>query len=172
MTLEDVLQSPPLPPPAKTVPVTDLVVVKPYAPPQAVVTTMPSRRLPMIIEKPEKGDKGSGCAEVAGGTTAECAAVVCCCPCGLANLLVLAVVRLPAGLCRKALLKKRRQRVKKKLLGSRPGSFDDDEDLGLPRIVPETWPVKPPSVEVSEKEKEMWGQFHGAGFWRSPSQRD
>lgn len=34
-------------------------------------------------------------AEVAGGTTAECAAVACCCPCGIANLLVLAVYKVP-----------------------------------------------------------------------------
>ncbi|KAJ8570594.1 hypothetical protein K7X08_037566 [Anisodus acutangulus] len=49
-------------------------------------------------------------AEVAGGTTAECTAVACCCPCGIVNLLVLAVYKVPAGLCRKALRKNRRNR--------------------------------------------------------------
>ncbi|PWA83441.1 2S globulin, Glycoside hydrolase, catalytic domain-containing protein [Artemisia annua] len=53
-------------------------------------------------------------AEVAGGTTAECAAVCCCFPIGLVNLLVLAVYGVPAGLYRKALKKKRRRKMLKK----------------------------------------------------------
>lgn len=35
------------------------------------------------------------------------------------------------------------------------------------------WPAdKSPSMEVSEMDREMWSHFYGAGFWRSPSQRD
>ncbi|MCL7022937.1 hypothetical protein MKW94_024477 [Papaver nudicaule] len=52
-------------------------------------------------------------AEVAGRATAECAAICCCCPCGIMNLLVLAVYKLPAGLCRKALKHKKIKRLKK-----------------------------------------------------------
>ncbi|KAG2272253.1 hypothetical protein Bca52824_066808 [Brassica carinata] len=39
---------------------------------------------------------GSTPAEFCGGTTASCAAVCCCCPCGLVNLLVLAIYKVPA----------------------------------------------------------------------------
>lgn len=138
------------------------------SPPPAAV----SQQLLIPKEPPEPGAR---CGEVAGGTAAECAAVVCCCPCGLVNLLVLAAVWLPAGLCRRA-LRRKRKRGKKKAgrLRSRVG-FMDDEDFGLPRVVPltpESWPAKSPSMEVSEKEKEMWAQFYSAGFWRSPSQRE
>lgn len=48
--------------------------------------------------------RGARCAEVASGTAADCAVVCCCCPCGLVALLVLAVVRMPAVLCRRAFL--------------------------------------------------------------------
>ncbi|KAL0370244.1 UNVERIFIED_CONTAM: hypothetical protein Sangu_0342500 [Sesamum angustifolium] len=46
-----------------------------------------------------------------GETAGECAAVCCCCPCGMVHLLILAVYRLPAGLWRK---KKRERLLKKK----------------------------------------------------------
>ncbi|KAJ7948119.1 Pollen preferential protein [Quillaja saponaria] len=62
--------------------------------------------------------------EMAGGTAAECAAICCCCPCTVMNLLVLAVYKVPAGLCRKAIRRKKRQRIAKKrsksLLRHRP----------------------------------------------------
>uniref|UniRef100_A0A6V7QYR4 Uncharacterized protein n=1 Tax=Ananas comosus var. bracteatus TaxID=296719 RepID=A0A6V7QYR4_ANACO len=47
-------------------------------------------------------------AEMAGETAAECAAIWCCCPCGLLNLVVLALVKLPAGLVIRALRRQRR----------------------------------------------------------------
>ncbi|EEE53633.1 hypothetical protein OsJ_36910 [Oryza sativa Japonica Group] len=40
------------------------------------------------------------CGEVAGGTAAECAAVFCCFPFAVVELVVLAAVRAPAALCR------------------------------------------------------------------------
>nr|XP_033516529.1 uncharacterized protein LOC104113585 [Nicotiana tomentosiformis] len=49
------------------------------------------------------GSEGARFAEVAGGTTAEYAAVCCCCPCRLVNLLVLTGYNLLAVLCRKYL---------------------------------------------------------------------
>ncbi|CAN1233866.1 hypothetical protein LINPERPRIM_LOCUS4033 [Linum perenne] len=51
--------------------------------------------------------------ELAGGTTAKCAAIACCCPCGLANLLFLTIYKVPVGLCRKALRRKRRKHLTK-----------------------------------------------------------
>ncbi|GFP94933.1 hypothetical protein PHJA_001637700 [Phtheirospermum japonicum] len=115
--------------------------------------------------------------EVAGGTMAECAAVCCCCPCGLANLLVLVVYKVPAGLCRKALRKKRRQKLMKEgLLPPRRIKCSCDEEL---HVHPVTSPLSfvtaletaSDNKEILELEKEMWGQFYSAGFWRSPSQR-
>ncbi|KAK4377804.1 hypothetical protein RND71_004100 [Anisodus tanguticus] len=116
-------------------------------------------------------------AEVAGGTTAECTAVACCCPCGIVNLLVLAVYKVPAGLCRKALRKNRRNRLMKKGLlpaGAKGHCSCDEMELI------HTYPISSPIAVVDggetdkdalELEKEMWDKFYGAGFWRSPSQR-
>ena len=50
-------------------------------------------------------------AEVAGGTAAECAAVCCCCPCGLMNLLYLAIYKVPSTLCRRALRRNHRKKL-------------------------------------------------------------
>lgn len=114
-------------------------------------------------------------AEVAGGTTAECAAVWCCCPCGIVNLVVFTVVRLPAGLCRKA-LKKNRKKKKTPLL-PQPKRDDEDSvmqmhDFEWASVSSDMWPDKSPSVVVSEMEKEMWTKFYGTGFWRNPSGRE
>ncbi|KAL4190636.1 hypothetical protein AMTRI_Chr07g76690 [Amborella trichopoda] len=45
---------------------------------------------------------------------ASCAAVCSCCTCGLVNLLVLAMVKLPASLCKRALRRKKREKKGKK----------------------------------------------------------
>ncbi|KAK8476060.1 hypothetical protein V6N13_067456 [Hibiscus sabdariffa] len=109
--------------------------------------------------------------ELCGGTTAECAAVCCCFPCGIANLLVLVVYKVPAGLCRRAFrLKRRRKSQKKGLFQPRNGcGCEEGEAMAC---------VK--DVKVSEEddealfklEQEMWEKFRGTGFWRSSSQRD
>lgn len=114
-------------------------------------------------------------AEVAGGTAAECAAVCCCCPCGLVNLLVLAVYKLPAGLCRKALRRKRRRRINKKGIKQ----CDDNSELSIhpynggaaSLAVVDGGRSLESDKDVVALEKEMWSKFYGAGFWRSPSQR-
>ncbi|KZV22000.1 hypothetical protein F511_41454 [Dorcoceras hygrometricum] len=138
--------------------------------------SMVDRRQPLL----QNSDYSSrGClrkvrlAEVAGGTTAECAAVCCCCPCGLVNLLVLAVYKVPAGLCRKALRRKRLRRLMKKgLMQPRKCGCDEME----PQIHPLSSPVAIVNAlesdkEVLQLEKEMWDKFYSAGFWRSSSQR-
>ncbi|KAD7479760.1 hypothetical protein E3N88_02896 [Mikania micrantha] len=51
---------------------------------------------------------------MAGGTTAECAAVVCCFPCTVFHVILMAVYKVPAGLYRKAVRKKRHRRLLKK----------------------------------------------------------
>lgn len=144
-------------------------------------------------------------AELAGGKTAECAAICCCCPCGLIGLVILAVVRLPAELCHRALRKRIllwRSKKKTKLLGSssewnsgsssgsgsdkesgrsssRIGSAFDEElaefaGLGsaVVMVVGDSWPVRSPSAEVVQLEKDVWSKFCNSGFWRSLSQRE
>nr|XP_043611920.1 uncharacterized protein LOC122583599 [Erigeron canadensis] len=131
-------------------------------------------------------------AEFAGGTTAECAAVCCCFPLSLVNLLVLAVYGIPAGLCRKLLRKKRRRKLLKKRLLI--GAGDDEDDLSRSSFGYEYEPVastarflvRPVEVRVCDDrdddviekdddvmvfENEMWERFYGTGFWRSGSRR-
>ncbi|TXG73499.1 hypothetical protein EZV62_002078 [Acer yangbiense] len=116
-------------------------------------------------------NKGKKFGEVVGGTAAECAAVCCCCPFTVMNLLILAVYKVPAGLCKKAWRKQRkRQRMGKKrkqvggLLMGPTGGVDGAQKQEL--LVVE----KNDKDAELELEKEMWDQFRGTGFWRSPSQ--
>lgn len=119
-------------------------------------------------------------AEVAGGTTAECAAVVCCFPCTVVNIIVLAVYKVPAGLYRKALRKKRRRRMMKKGVLTR-GVGDVSGGVGrLVSIEATEYPLHPAALVAAERfsdeefmelENEMWDKFYGTGFWRSLSQR-
>ncbi|OMO69175.1 hypothetical protein CCACVL1_19633 [Corchorus capsularis] len=116
--------------------------------------------------------------EVCGETTAECAAICCCCPCGLANLLVLAIYKVPAGLCRRALRQKRRRKLLKKgLLQPHSHCEFDDEFQVHPVVCLEDFFTDVAVSEDAEKakvelENEMWNRFYGTGFWRSPSQRE
>lgn len=142
--------------------------------------SVPRRLRPLIVVENPKPKPGSRCAESFGETAAECAAIFCCCPCGLAKLLVFAVVKLPEGLVRKAL--RRRRKRKKKATGIwRPkyGALDDDDDFSVhggfllaAAGAEEAWPAKTPSQELMELEKEMRAKFYGAGFWRSASQKE
>ncbi|KAF8398008.1 hypothetical protein HHK36_016934 [Tetracentron sinense] len=130
-----------------------------------------NRRQPLLADQSPTGSMRFG--EVAGGTAAECAAICCCCPCGLMNLLVLAVYKLPAGLCRKALKKKRRKQAKKRGLlppKRRCTCGCDETEIQIhPVSVDES---DTSEKEVQEMEKEMWERFCSTGFWRSPSQRE
>ncbi|XP_068634702.1 uncharacterized protein [Aristolochia californica] len=112
--------------------------------------------------------------ETAGVTTAECAAVFCCWPCGLIDLVVTAFVKLPAGLCRRAIRNNQRKRRVKRLCAL-PRRHDDEYDLRIHPVdemmIP--WlPESSPSAVVSAFEKEMWAEFCNTGFWRNPSARE
>ncbi|CAJ1956266.1 unnamed protein product [Sphenostylis stenocarpa] len=122
------------------------------------------RRSPPVTRGLERRRVG----EVAGNITADCAAVCCCVPCTVMDVVVLAAYKVPAGLVRKA---RKRRHLKKKTKGLLdhgpdyvygPGpmleeqlSQDEEEDM----------------LEANHLEEEMWAQFHGTGFWRSASQR-
>ncbi|XP_010248087.1 PREDICTED: uncharacterized protein LOC104612373 [Nelumbo nucifera] len=109
--------------------------------------------------------------ELAGETAAECMAVCCCFPCGVVDMLVLAVYRVPAGLCRKAMKKRSQQRKKGSPLSQQqvfPYGCDEAEfeihivsQMELDEIAK--------TKEVIELDKEMWDRFYETGFWRSLS---
>ncbi|KAK8968895.1 hypothetical protein KSP40_PGU003295 [Platanthera guangdongensis] len=139
---------------------------------QAPPTTPASRR-PLILKERTKASKRV--AEVAGGTTAECLAVVCCCPCGLVNLIVLAVVKIPVAIYRRAVRKRKKCRRAEGAAVNNIAVAQDIDIAGAYPAAAETGlplTVKSPAAEVSEMEKVMWSQIFGTGFWRSPSQRE
>ncbi|KAH6756680.1 hypothetical protein C2S52_022078 [Perilla frutescens var. hirtella] len=136
-----------------------------------------SRRQPLlnVSDYHPQGGLAVRLAEVVGGTTAECAAVCCCCPCGLVDLLVLAMCKVPAGLCRKALRRKRRRRLMRMgMLPSRKCSCDEKDFQIHPIAAPTTTSLVesvPENVEVVDLDNEMFEQFFSGGFWRSSSAR-
>uniref|UniRef100_A0A1J3JK83 Uncharacterized protein n=1 Tax=Noccaea caerulescens TaxID=107243 RepID=A0A1J3JK83_NOCCA len=120
--------------------------------------------------------------EVAGGAAAECAAVWCCCPCAVVNLVVLAVYKVPAAVCKKAWRRSKRRRFTRKrhgLLASAAAEGSQstvharlkEEDLTAEIGFQENG-ANGELNDVVMLEKEMLERFYGAGFWRSPSQRD
>ncbi|KAG0477095.1 hypothetical protein HPP92_013936 [Vanilla planifolia] len=157
-------------------------------PAEAARTPHCKRRKPVILKGTARTT--TRFAEVAGRKTAECAAI-CCFPCGIFNLVVLATVRLPAGICRRAARKRilvRRAKKREKAIGSslrnggggsKIGAAAADDFLEFEgvrgtvvMVVGDSWPAKSPSEDVIEFEKEMWSEFYGTGFWRSPSRKD
>lgn len=124
-----------------------------------------------VILKPSP-PVGARCAEVAGDTAAGCVAVCCCFPCVAVNVVVLTAVRLPAGICRKAMRERRaRRRIRRqaRLLGNKASddtsTVEEEEESESEEVVVGLTPE-----EMEEVERAMWLRFHGAGFWRSPSQ--
>ncbi|KAF3603110.1 hypothetical protein F2Q69_00038718 [Brassica cretica] len=119
---------------------------------------------------------GSTPAEFCGGTTASCAAIWCCCPCGIVNLVVLAVYKVPRGICRRAIRSRRRkQLVKNGILPPLPSDGKGERVQKAAAVAAELTTDEETDEEdeaVLALEKEMWNRFYGAGFWRSPSQRE
>ncbi|MCD9646614.1 hypothetical protein HAX54_036615 [Datura stramonium] len=135
----------------------------------------------MKEEEKRSGSAHKRIGEMAGGTAAECAMVCCCCPCAVMHLLVLAVYKVPTGLCRKIWRKKKRERLlrkKKKQEDSWKsmknnknilfGAYDDDDDDDKKFDGKDDDGLR----EAADFETEMWDRFYGAGFWRAPSQRE
>jgi predicted aminopeptidase len=153
------------------------------------------RRSPPMVDARRRRERQPRCGEVAAGTAAGCAAVCCCIPFAVVELVVLAAVRAPAALCRRTIRNQRNRRR-----AARARRMKEMEELILagnasPRTVAAVrakhaalaaeeeqgwchWPARPAAataeeeVELVEAEKEVWARFHGTGFWRSPSQRE
>ncbi|KAE8680616.1 Detected protein of unknown function [Hibiscus syriacus] len=121
---------------------------------------------------------GAKFGEFCGGTTAECAAICCCCPCTIANIIVLTFYKVPVGLCRRAIRLKRRRKLQKKgLLQPKNRThcgFDGTGELQVcvEDIFPDVKASEETEKAVVELEKEMWQRFYGTGFFRSPSHRE
>lgn len=121
-------------------------------------------------------------AELCGVTTAECTAIFCCCPCCIVELLVVAIYKVPANLCSRALRFKQRRWLLKKKSKMQPrrrrcqcGYDETDAQIHPVVCFDEIETTVRRSVEteaIVELEKEMWHKFYGGGFWRSISQRE
>ncbi|XP_051114235.1 uncharacterized protein LOC127239905 [Andrographis paniculata] len=128
------------------------------------------RRFPLLASENYSSSRGRTgrkvrMAEVAGGTAAECAAV-CCCPCSLLNLVVLAVYKLPAAIFRKALRRKRRRRLLPRKYGY------DEKEIGIVNgAISPVGVVNDENKAVVELDREMFEKFSGGGFWRSSSRK-
>ncbi|KAJ9554855.1 hypothetical protein OSB04_009469 [Centaurea solstitialis] len=117
--------------------------------------------------------------EVVGGTTAEMAAVCCCFPCSVVDLMILTMYKVPTGLYRNV-MRRRHQQQQPSLTMKRSDSVSsmesiEDTQLAMhPAVIAamERF-MRPPEVDKDfmELENEMWAKFHDGGFWRSPSGR-
>jgi len=142
-----------------------------------------NRRQPLLQRQPSKLATSVG--EVVGGTAAECVAVCCCVPCGVANFLVLAIYKLPAALCRRMLRQRRHRKIAKEGL-LRPtrrhcscGCCEDVTGRIFPMCANDAFDVErlhSPEPDSDDDtlalEKEMWDRFYNTGFWRSSSNRE
>ncbi|KAJ1393802.1 hypothetical protein SESBI_34686 [Sesbania bispinosa] len=140
--------------------------------PQVIVRSQPAKR-------PQRRRVG----EMAGGATAECAAVCCCCPCAVLNFVVLAVYTVPKGLVRKAAHRRRCRLMKNGVNCKKNGVVMLQQqsavasDIATSPTVPlEDYLAKERAAEENSEavalEIEMWARFAGTGFWRSESQRE
>lgn len=131
---------------------------------------------PCVVLSPAH-DKKVNVAECAGGTAAECAAVCCCCPLVLVEFLVLAVYKLPTGICRRIWRKRiLRKKLKKSRMMNRQAIRDSARRSSIHCVDSELAKVAPKisidgSPDVVDLEEEMWERFHNTGFGRSLSQR-
>ncbi|KAG6526062.1 uncharacterized protein LOC122048740 [Zingiber officinale] len=141
---------------------------------------LPERRRPPIASATPR--RGAQLPAVAGETAAECAAVLCCFPFCLASLVVVSAVKLPSAIVQRARRRRRREvhlkEKRTKANGNKVIAFHDDENNILRGFIlaaeeaEESSPAKATSEELVELEKVMIAKFYGAGFWRSPSQRE
>jgi len=110
--------------------------------------------------------------EVAGNATAECAAICCCVPCAVVDMVALATYKVPACLWKKATINNRKKRLLKQMKKDRKNLLEH-ENPGGPG--PETVVVGPTMEELLAKEdlpeEDLWARFSVNGFWRGNSQK-
>lgn len=81
------------------------------------------------------------------------------------------MVKVPRGLCKRAMRARRR-----KIAAKRKKEMGVSDEEGKERLEVEVAQVmaveRASPEEVAKMEMEVWAPFYGAGFWRSPSQKD
>ncbi|KAK4789992.1 hypothetical protein SAY86_017296 [Trapa natans] len=116
--------------------------------------------------------------EEAGRSAAECTLICCCCPCTVMSIIVLAIYKVPAGLCKKASRRKRQRAVAKMRAGTvgTPGgrvmgtnNSDGTEVDYTTDSVADLLKKGDVDGGGDDFDREMRDRFHGGGFWRSPS---
>ncbi|KAK8488470.1 hypothetical protein V6N13_025053 [Hibiscus sabdariffa] len=121
--------------------------------------------------------------ELCGGTTAECTAICCCFPLAVTNFVVLAIYKIPAGLCRRAFQRMRQRKLQEEGLvqhcsnqrgqgGWENSCFPMHSGESVEEFFPAMEGCEETEEAEEELEKSMWQKFDGTGFWRSPSQKE
>ncbi|KAJ9178653.1 hypothetical protein P3X46_010520 [Hevea brasiliensis] len=153
---------------------------------RALLTEKPTETTKKMAKTTTKGEnrgdrsmKIKRFGEVAGGTAAECTAVCCCCPCTVMNILVLAIYKMPACICRRARERHRVMKRQQQTLLVHAGRNDlcrEELEREVQAVAEKQKPCgggddDDGKTEAVDLEKEMWDRFYATGFWRSPSQR-
>nr|POE95304.1 hypothetical protein CFP56_05664 [Quercus suber] len=83
-----------------------------------------------------KGKERRWIAEEVGGMAAKCTAICCCCLYSLVNLVILALYKVPAGLCKKASKRRRLLKMKKAFIlhNNSEGSMMNGIDYGPSKL--------------------------------------
>ncbi|KAL9661547.1 hypothetical protein QQ045_026371 [Rhodiola kirilowii] len=132
---------------------------------RSTATSSGATPTPIVAKKKRR------CGEVMGGATAECTAVVCCCPFAVMDMLVLALYKAPKGMCKKAIDKNRRKRKNARLLKQQHASDVVLHDGGKKEEDVVVMVEKQADEAMEAVDLEMYDNFYGTGFWRSSSQR-
>ncbi|KAE8690563.1 hypothetical protein F3Y22_tig00110895pilonHSYRG00843 [Hibiscus syriacus] len=126
---------------------------------------------PLVFHRPRQKDHLEGqCrfGELCGRATAEGAAICCCCPLAIAKFLVLAIYKIPARLCHRAISKVQRRKGLIEPRNQQGGCGCDNRDFQI-QPVERVEGSEESQKAVKELEKEMLQKFYGSRFWRSPN---
>ncbi|KAL8245313.1 hypothetical protein R6Q59_011571 [Mikania micrantha] len=110
---------------------------------------------------------------IVGGTTAEVAAVGCCLPFAVVDFTVLTMYKVPAGLFRNAMRRKRQRSLMMDRNGGGKRERSIGDELSMhPAVVAAAERFMMPEVDkdVLKLEDEMWERFSESGFLRGPSE--
>ncbi|KMZ57352.1 hypothetical protein ZOSMA_87G00990 [Zostera marina] len=117
----------------------------------------------------ESAGRQQNYAEITGGVAVSCAAV-CCCPFAILDFLVFAVVKLPAGLWRKARRKSKQKKKKKE------ENVEENHTVIETTTAMMTTTLPPLTTELEAfgnmDDDDIWESFANTGFWRSHSKKD
>ncbi|KAI3791619.1 hypothetical protein L2E82_05478 [Cichorium intybus] len=108
--------------------------------------------------------------EVVGGTAAEVTAVCCCFPCAIVDFMVLTMYKVPTGLCKNAIRRRRNRMREGNGVGGSERSIDEELSMHPAVTAAAERFIKPePDKDVAAMENEMWDKFYESGFWRGNS---